>query len=155
MKQAVVSSLRYNTVLSLTLLEASGRRHGTAVRAYQGYLVVSLYAPGLGADPACRASVCAHPARRGRAAAQPCGDPGGSAHAEFHDLFSAAVVGLALQEASQAYDGNNAAQTGRETRPSRASPSVFTPHDGAGTDACALCVWQHHLCSDHPVPYAS
>src|ERR1043166_8488568 len=65
----LVSSLWYKTFISLPLLYAAWRRHGTVVGAHRYRLAVSLSAAGVGAAPAGRASLCAHPARRGGAAA--------------------------------------------------------------------------------------
>ena len=75
--------------------------------------------------------------------------------AEFHDLLPAAVIGLALQEASPAHDRHHAPQSGWETGPSGPSPGALAAHDRPGGAARAVCVWQHDVCPDHAVPYAS
>ncbi len=47
------------------------------------------------------------------------------------------------------------AQSGWETGPSRPSPGALAAHDCPGAAARAVCVWQHDVCADHAVPYAS
>ena len=66
---------------------------------------------------------------------RPCGDPGGSAHAEFHDLIQAAVIGFTLQEASAAHDCHNAPQSGWETGPSGPLPGALAADDSPGAAA--------------------
>src|SRR5262249_50626643 len=56
----LVSSLRYKTSISLTLLSAAWSPHGPGVCAHHPPRVVPLYTTGLGTAPACRASLCAY-----------------------------------------------------------------------------------------------
>src|SRR4029434_1139939 len=44
---------------------------------------------------------------------------------------------------------------GKPGRPSRPSPGAPARHDRARVAARAVCVWQHDVCCDHSVPYAS
>src|SRR5215471_3661865 len=99
-------------------LPTAWRGDGAADRVYEHGVAVSLYAPGLGADPNGGPSVYPHPPRRTDAAPRACGSVGSSPHTELHDLPSATVVGRALQEVWPAHDRRPAPQSGWETRPS-------------------------------------
>src|SRR5262249_7217091 len=74
---------------------------------------------------------------------------------ELHDLSPVAFIGLALQEASPTSEGSHTPQSGRETGPSGPSPGACTSHDRARVAACADCVWQHDVCPEQALPYAS
>ena len=68
---------------------------------------------------------------------------------------SAAVVGLALQEAAPASDRHHPAESWWETGPSRPSPGALAPHDRARGAARALSLWEHDVRLDQAIPYAS
>jgi hypothetical protein len=101
------------------------------------------------------ASLCARPARRGQAAARLCGDPGGSASAEFHDLFPSTVLGFAVQEASPAHHCCHTPQSGRKTGPSGPSPGALTTDDRARDTTRAVCVWEHDVDPGQAILHAS
>src|SRR5262245_10346219 len=97
----------------------------------------------------------AHPARRTDTAPRAFGSLGSSPHAELHDLPLAAVVGLAVQEASPAHHRSHASQSGWETGASGPSPGALTPDDRARGAARAVRVWEHDVDPAQAVPYAS
>src|SRR5262245_14268212 len=77
-------------------LTATWRGYGAADTAHAHDAAVSLYPPGLGADPTGGASLCAHPAERVDTAPVASGSAVDTPHAEFHDVPSATVVVLTL-----------------------------------------------------------
>ena len=50
---------------------------------------------------------------------------------------------------------HHAPESGGETGPSRPSPGAVASHDRPGAAARAVSVWQHDVCPDEAVPYAS
>src|SRR5262249_18425765 len=149
------AALRYKQHTRRRQLTATWRGYGAACRAHEYCLAVSLYAPGLGADPTGGPSLCAHPARRADAVSPACGSVGSSPHAEPHDLPPAAVVGLALHEASPAYADHYTPQSRWKTRPSGPSPGTFASHHRARGAAGAVYVWTDDVRRAQAVPYAS
>src|SRR5262245_24049852 len=107
------------------------RCHGTAICASQHRMVVSLYAPALGADPNGGPSLCARTAQRTDAAPRACGSIRSSPHAELDDLPAAPLIRFTLQEATSASADDPTPQSRGETRPSRPSPGAVAPDSGA------------------------
>ena len=85
-----------------------------------------------------------------------CGDTGGAASAEFHDLIPATVIGLAVQEALPAHHRCHAPQSGWETGASGPSPGALTPYDRTrGAGPSGVRVRQHDVCRYQALLYAS
>src|SRR5687767_11732918 len=95
--------LRYKTSIDLPRWSTAWRRHGFTVCARQSRLAIALWPGGLGAHPTRGPSLCAHAPLRTDPAPRASRRVGCAPQGRLHDLPSAPVIPLALQEAAPAY----------------------------------------------------
>src|SRR5262249_15589015 len=114
---------------------AAGRGDGAAYRAYEYGVAVSLYTPGLGADPHGGPSLCADLTQRTDAAPRVCGSIRGAPAHELYDLPTATLIRPALQQTSPVPPRCHAPESGWETGSSRPSPGALAADHSPGAAA--------------------
>ena len=140
--------MRHQSDLGVCRLETAWNRCLSPPPA--GYF---LHAPGLGAHPSGGPSLCPHPAGRTDAAPHAGRSLGGTSHPEFHDLPSATVVRLALQEAAPAAPTSPPQRVGNRATGHR--QALFPPTMVQELRPEAGPMWPHDVCPDHAVPHPS
>src|SRR4030095_3663421 len=130
-----IVALRYKKSTNRMPVTLAWRGDGATDGTQAHGLAVSLCTAGLGAHSHSGPSLCAHAPRRTDTAPRAGGSVGGSPQGELHALPSAAVVGLALQEASPAYDGYHTPQSGGKTGPCWTPPGAVATDSGARSPA--------------------